>query len=193
MLARLPWSPVYRAAAAPPRLSRARREFLRDRVADIMRAGDPTPFALEASCRHGIRSGLVLDGWRWAAADATAAEIVASALAIIGATRPTWMQGQPEYTQDGALPIEREHCIRCGKPLPEGHWRFCSSVCATAYNGARYQREHREEIYARVAARKAAWSAAQPERACEGCGTRFRPRTPGQRFCSARCGITFRA
>ncbi|MGE0749345.1 MAG: hypothetical protein AB7K64_02045 [Variibacter sp.] len=122
-------------------------------------------------------------------ADAIAADTVHAALNRLGARRPTWREGQPEWTQDGALPIERETCLHCRKPLPEGHWRFCSRVCGLAYNGARYQLAHREEIYAQRKARLAAWSAAQGKRECEGCGMAFRPRTPDQRFCSADCGL----
>jgi branched-chain amino acid transport system permease protein len=58
----------------------------------------------------------------------------ATALNRVGARRPNWYEGQPEWTQDGALPIERERCVRCRKPLPEGHWRFCSKVCSNGYH-----------------------------------------------------------
>lgn len=143
-----PWRKRLRAAlgsweyAHPPRkpgpklrkLNKDRKKAIRDRIMPIMRVAEPTPFAAEGPCRHGIRSSLCLQGWSWAEADAIANEIVAAALNIAGAKRPTWKAGQPEWTQDGALPILRERCIRCRKPLPEGHHKFCSKVCSDGYH-----------------------------------------------------------
>lgn len=122
-------------------------------VTRIVRQAEPTPFAAEASCRHGLRAGLCLRGWRWPLADAVAADLVAGALRRIGARRPTWKEGQPEWTQDGALPIERERCVRCRKPLPDGHWKFCGRVCSDAYHDARANAWRAAETLARRLAR----------------------------------------
>ncbi|WP_146619996.1 hypothetical protein [Acuticoccus sediminis] len=169
-----------------------------DTVANIIRAGmeagAPSRFAFEASCRHGIRSGLCEDGWPWHDADLAAGDVVSRALAMTGATRPTWKEGQPEWTQDGALPIERERCIRCAKPLPEGHWKFCSVVCKDAHRNDRRDLDAAAENNVRREALRSAWSAQQPKRECEGCGGMFRPRTPTQRFCRNQCiGVARRA
>lgn len=161
MLARTPFKAAERIRAEAKRLNRARKEALRDRIAAMMREVEPTPFAVEGPCRAGIRSSLCLQGWKWADADMAAAEIVTGALRIVGAARPTWYQGQPEYTQPGALPVQRDTCKRCLGPLPEGYWVFCSAECRKWHHGERYQRAHCEEIQAygrawRAARRKAA-------------------------------------
>lgn len=191
MLARVPAKSIRVVQEPARRLNRDRQKAIRDKIVAIMRAVEPTPFAAEGPCRHGIRSSLCLQGWSWANADAVAAEIVAAALNIVGAKRPTWYEGQPEYTQPGALPIQRDNCIRCRKPLPEGHYKFCSKVCSDAYHGHRANLHKREEINATRRARMAAWTASQPERVCEECGVFYKPRTPDQRFCSGQCAGRF--
>jgi hypothetical protein len=130
------------------KLGRDRTRTIGEKVAAIMKEAEPTPFAAEGPCRHGIRSSLCLQGWSWAAADMIAADIVAAALNMARARRPTWGEGQPEWTQPGALPIERERCIRCRKPLPEGHWKFCSTVCGSAHIADRWYRENRDAVNA---------------------------------------------
>lgn len=109
------------------------RRRLIDQTAVIMRRGEPTDFAFEGFMRHGLRSGLCLRGWSWADADDMAADIVRSALSQIGAKRPTYQQGQPEWVQDGVITFERERCIRCGWALPEGNWKYCSARCSSAH------------------------------------------------------------
>lgn len=113
--------------------NQAYRRKLIDQTAAIMRCGEPTDFAFEGFMRHGLRSGLCLRGWSWPDADDMAADIVRSALAQIGAKRPTYQQGQPEWVQDGVITFERERCIRCGWPMPEGNWKYCSERCSSAH------------------------------------------------------------
>src|SRR5690606_7695490 len=97
-------------------------KHLVESVVTILKSADPTPFAFEASCRHGLRSRLTLEGWNWKDADDTAADIVATALRQIGAKRPTWAEGQPDWAQNGSgTMIERTRCIRCRGPLPDMH------------------------------------------------------------------------
>lgn len=124
------------------------RRRLIDQTAAIMRRGEPSVFAFEGFMRHGLRSGLCLRGWSWADADDMAAEVVRSALDQIGAKRPTYQQGQPEWAQDGVVLVERERCIRCGWALPEGHWKFCSRRCLDAHKGAMYRQFTAEELEA---------------------------------------------
>jgi hypothetical protein len=77
------------------RLKKAERKQAVDRVASILKRGEPTRFAFEAACRHDLRAQMCLAGMAWSRADATAAEIVSEALARIGAQRPSFEQGQP--------------------------------------------------------------------------------------------------
>lgn len=86
-------------------------------------------FGLEGPMRHAIRSDLCLQGWRWKDADAMAREMMDEAFRAVRATRPTWNEGQPEWTIPANTLIERTRCVRCGKPLPEGHYKFCSHLC----------------------------------------------------------------
>ena len=72
-------------------------------------------------------------GWRWKDADAMAREMMDEAFRAVRATRPTWNEGQPEWTIPANTLIERTRCVRCGKPLPEGHHKFCSDLCASAH------------------------------------------------------------
>lgn len=172
-------------------LPRDRERAIRDKIAALIRdgfeEGQPSKFWCEGSARYGLRSSLCLQGWDWTPADNVAAKIVAAALNQVGARRPGWYEGQPEWTQPGALPIERDTCLRCRKPLPEGHRRFCSHVCSTAYNSERRRQAKGEEVAAVHRAYMAAWSAKQPDRVCEGCGGTYRPKKPQQRFCSPEC------
>ncbi|MCO6385910.1 hypothetical protein [Aliihoeflea sp. 40Bstr573] len=127
------------AVAAKPKvrkINRDKRRHLVDLVATVLKSGEASPFAFEATCRHAIRTRLCLNSWRWQEADLLAADIVEEALRRIGARRPTWAEGQPEYVQNGggAL-IERTRCVRCHGPLEGDHRKFCSSICANAHHG----------------------------------------------------------
>jgi hypothetical protein len=134
MLARLPWTPTVPVAKPKAaRINKDRRAHIVRVIAAILVAGEPTKFAFEATCRHAVRSRLCLAGWRWSDADDMAADIVAMALRRIGAQRPTWQQGQPEWAQEGFAPILRTRCVRCRSPLPEGHLKFCSQLCGGAH------------------------------------------------------------
>lgn len=156
MLARTPATRLRSTAEPVKRINRDRQKAIRDKVAAIMRAVEPTPFAAEGPCRAGIRSALCLQGWRWPDADAAAAEIVAAALHIVGAKRPTWYQGQPEWTQPGALPVLRDRCKRCRGPIPEGRRMFCCFECKKWHHTERYQQARSEYIQAYHKARYAA-------------------------------------
>ena len=113
----------------PRQLNEKRRQHLIERIVLILDRGEPSKFAFEGSCRRGLRSSFVLAGWRWAEADATAADILAAAFREIGAQRPTWLDGQPSAFQDGAS-IPRERCLGCGQQLlGDVTERFCSRPC----------------------------------------------------------------
>jgi hypothetical protein len=86
-------------------------------------------WGLEGPMRHAIRADLCLQGWAWLDADLVAKEILAEAFRSVNAVRPTWNEGQLEWTIEAGTLIERSTCARCHKPLPEGHRKFCSEMC----------------------------------------------------------------
>jgi hypothetical protein len=178
-------------------LAKDRFDRLVSSVATILKTGEPTVFEHEGSCRHGLRSALCLDGWSWEDADAAARGVVSKAYVVIGATRPTWQQGQPEWTQDGFSPVERTYCAHCRKHLPEsegGQNRiYCSRNCLrNAYVKRRRLMEvtrTRVEWLAEIAA-ETAKNLKQRERDCDHCGEPFIPdlNYKRRRFCSPECG-----
>lgn len=91
-------------------------------------------WGLEGPLRAGIRSDLCLQGWGWSAADLMARDVLEDAHRIAGAIRPTWNEGQPEWTIEAGTLIERTRCANCGKELPEGHFKFCETRCQNSYN-----------------------------------------------------------
>ena len=88
-----------------------------------------TLFGLEGPLRHGIRSDLCLQGWRWRDADAMARELLDMAFMVVRATRPSWNEGQPEWTTPANTLIKRTRCVRCHGPLPEEHFKFRRDLC----------------------------------------------------------------
>jgi hypothetical protein len=197
MLARTPRTASYLATPPAPKLSRLKFLELRDEVADCVRTGEPTPFAYEASCRHGLRSSLVLRGWKWARADFIANEIVVDALRIIGAKRPSWYEGQPEFTRTVQ---ERLRCAnkKCGKPIERESDQvmlYCSEPCRQRTKSERQAVDRRKEQAAASRAWRAAARAAGPLRLCELCSAPFNAlditgKKP-QRFCSRTCRSRF--
>jgi len=151
-------------------------------------------FAREAASRHGLRISFILEGRRWQIADA--AEIVAMALRIIGARRPTWYQGQPAYTEEGYSPRLRTHCRRCRKPVQNQftaqglELSFCSNACRVATRRNVDQRTPTDY----EAALRAAGELKRIERmtTCPNCGVEFvpakwAPDPTKPRYCSNRC------
>jgi hypothetical protein len=90
-------------------------------------------WGLEGPLRASIRADLCLQGWKWRDADELAREVVAAAHSRVGAKRPSWNEGQLEWTIESGTLIQRTRCVRCHKPLPEGHHKFCSDVCGSVY------------------------------------------------------------
>lgn len=131
---KLPDFPAIRIAPKKRfKVNKDRRAYIVRIISSILAGAEPTRFAFEATCRHAVRSRLCLNGWSWAAADDLAADIVKDALRRLGAKRPTWKEGQPEYTQDGFAPILRTRCIRCHGPLEDDRPKFCSHWCSAAH------------------------------------------------------------
>lgn len=92
-----------------------------------------SPLGLEGPFRAAIRSDLCLQLWAWRQADAFAQEALEDAFRLVGAVRPSWYEGQREWTVEAGTLIERTRCARCHKPLPEGHHKFCSRLCSTSH------------------------------------------------------------
>lgn len=115
------------------KLKAAYRARLAEVASSLMQRVEPTPFALEAPIRTWLRERLCLQGWSWRDADLAAEDVVDAALSKAGAERPTWKQGQPEFTQDGVVVAERFYCINCGSPLAEGQIKYCSSQCRSSF------------------------------------------------------------
>lgn len=177
-------------------LDRNRFDELVGDITRIMKQGQPTPFAFEGSCRHGVRSSLCLDGWSWPDADNTAAEVIAAALGRIGATRPTWFQGQPEYADTDT---SRGFCAhrRCGRPIPIERGlrngkpvKYCCDECGHMATAEIRRREGRQVSMAEWLALCAARSSEkerQRSRNCDQCGTFFVTRDAKRKFCSRTC------
>ena len=196
MLSRLPWKPKP-AVKAKPKLH---REPIIKAIARILDAGEPTKFAFEASCRHGLRSRLCLEGMAWAPADKFAGEVIKEALHRIGAARPSWLEGQPD-----AAHVEGERrwtCAwpPCSRPIPADRGehvggqgvKYCSDECS---NLAR-DRRNQFTLQNATAAQAAAWQATRASvreltKVCIGCGETFSAplkwRQTHRQYCSAEC------
>src|SRR5690606_13725697 len=140
MLARVPWTPALKHSPKAKRrkLTRDRQRHLVESAAFILRLGEPTYFAFEGACRHEFRAKLCLEGWGWQEADDAIAEVMTRALNQIGAKRPTWLQGQPEYSHRQAERQEHVRCRNCGGGMPPENVVFCSSQCRIAHKRRRY-------------------------------------------------------
>lgn len=102
-------------------------------------------FGLEGPLRAGLRADFCRQGWGWNTADMTARELLAEVFARIGAERPTWNEGQPEWAIEAGTLIERTRCVRCHAPLPEGHYKFCSRLCNTSHAAFMHRKRQASE------------------------------------------------
>jgi hypothetical protein len=172
------------------------------RLMSILASGQRTAFEYEGACRAGLRAGLCLGGECWQWADVRAAVIIGEALRLLGATRPTWAEGQRDWVEPSAAEGERWNCQRCAKPIPEERFslgrvpKFCSDLCKKrAYDegaraaGAQLSRIEYEAAMVALAERKRE----QRGFTCESCGGKFLLKEAGahgsrsERFCSAAC------
>ncbi|WP_299671500.1 hypothetical protein [uncultured Roseobacter sp.] len=117
--------------------TRRRRMNMAGEVAKVIRlafaAGRITTlFGLEGALQAALRADLCLRGWHWVDAHQAATDIVEGAHSLLGADRPDWYEGQPEYVIAGGVLIARTRCKRCHKKLPEGRLKFCSGLCSSS-------------------------------------------------------------
>ncbi len=178
------------------KLNRDRHNRILRNVVAMMRTGTFSKFEFEGSCQNGIRAALCLESWPWREADKAASEIVAAALKQIGAVRPAWGEGQPDYT--GYSEFDRQLCAHCGRLIMEdrlskyagGRTRYCSATCGTYARrdrqGADYEKMSLVEFLAQQAVRSQR-TLEKHSRDCEQCGTHFLTKTPGRKYCSRRC------
>jgi hypothetical protein len=108
----------------------------------------PTLLNHEGALIHSLRGGLCLAGLKWAVANEQAREIVVEAFQKAGARRPTWKEGQPEWTDGGVVRSERFRCGNCAKPLAEDQKVYCGKLCREAAMKRRYYQNHAETMAA---------------------------------------------
>lgn len=112
----------------------------------VFQAGETASiFGLEGPLRAGLRADFCRQGWGWASADLTARSLLIEAFASVGAERPDWYEGQPEWTIEAGTLIERTRCVRCQAPLPEGHYKFCSRLCNTSHAAHMHRKRQASE------------------------------------------------
>ncbi|WP_058634401.1 hypothetical protein [Aureimonas ureilytica] len=185
-------------ARASVRVQKPSRLLSEDRFASlvagmaiVLQTGTSSLFQFEGACRYGLRRVLVLQDWSWRDADMAAAAVVSVALMQIGAERPTWHEGQPEWA--GTQAVDRTYCARCGKPLEEGRRKFCSKLCSNADNkerGAKFGLQVSLAEYHATLAERRAQRLKDCSKNCDGCGKAFIGSHPSVRYCSQRCTRT---
>jgi hypothetical protein len=151
-------------------------------------------FEHEGSAIVGIRSSLCLDGFSWPIADHEARSLVAKALKVNGATRPTWEQGQPEYS------VPRENCKWCRMPIAEDDLQggrnpyYCSPECARSAIQFRFEDIRKREHNACFAAYRLISKQNQASRECGHCRKLFKLDRKGSTniYCSQACALDAR-
>lgn len=179
-----------------------RRTHVINKILDELADYRQSPFEHEGDCRAGLRSALCLGGHSWSASDLEAANLVAESLLLIGAKRPTWDEGQPEYL------LSYDVCQGCNGPLPTSEYEgnrkgmFCSSVCASGWierrqatfvgfdwlRRAAQSGASSSKVY--VAAQNILHREARPLRKCVNCKREYRPfgrNGRDQNYCSHAC------
>jgi len=120
----------------------------------------PKRAQLEASASAWTApSGAVPSGMGWFDAEAAAVDVTLRALALMGAERPMWQQGQPEWMQVGVIAPWREPCAWCGKPIEDDRKaKYCSAICSKVARGHFY---NKRKNFERIAAADAVQTVVQ--------------------------------
>lgn len=155
-----------------------------DGILTVLRDWRQSPFEHEGSTRAGVRSALCLAGYGWQRADNEAAALVSTALHLIGAKRPSWDEGQWQYTHP------RENCYRCNRPIDDEDqargFRYCSDVCARATrqhfsDELPWDHELRRMAYWQIVISQA------PVKTCPTCDRKFKSAVKDAVYCSPEC------
>ncbi|WP_152534423.1 hypothetical protein [Martelella sp. AD-3] len=173
-----------RNAPAKRLLNKDKREHVISRLMERLDDFRLTKFEHEADCRHGIRSGLCLEGYSWGRADHEAALLVDEALKRLGAVRPKWEEGQRHYFAG------REYCSWCYSKMGDGAiGRFCSAECARSLLNCVGQSHQIQSEVTVKSAMDLIHRATLVARECEECGAKFQPqhKNSDQKYCSKRC------
>lgn len=104
-----------------------------------------THFTYEGMLTAMLRAELCLRSVPWAVANDAARNVVGEALRALGAKRPSWQEGQPEWTDGGVIRDTRVTCANCQRPLPEERKVYCSKLCGDAMLARRYWQDQSEE------------------------------------------------
>lgn len=118
--------------------TQSRRIAIVQAVAEIARSDwrsgiTETLMAYEGVLIAAIRSDLCLSGIGWIGAHEAASEVVAEGLTKAGAKRPSWREGQPEWTDGGVIRSQRLRCANCEGLLEDGQRTFCCKTCFDAH------------------------------------------------------------
>ncbi len=171
--------------------SQKERKHYVSEIIGIIQDWRSTPFEHEGSSIAGIRTGLCMTGHSWIASHNEAETIVGEAFKRLGAKRPTYDEGQREYS------IAPENCSWCGLAVPDElilsqrKTRFCSDVCARSAIRHRDIKTTADTKVAYRAAYETICRSKQSVQACEQCGKGFRPMFSGGRFCSHECSSEY--
>ena len=178
-----------RKVTLAPVMKKEERKRVINGVFDLLQDWRTTPFENEGAVRAGVRSGLCLQGTDWSRADLEAANVITAAFQRMGTPRPSWDQGQPQYT------IPEENCNWCGVDISEdlrGNGRasrFCSTVCASAAIAYRDFEGNAHNVVYRSAL-SMLQREGRPDEICSYCERSFKPFggiKRDQKFCSVVC------
>lgn len=160
-----------------------------DSVMDVLNDWRLSPFENEGPVRAGVRASLCMKGYAWGSSDLEAGLIVSGGLKRMGAERPSWDQGQREYT------IPAENCAWCGGERdPAVGGRFCTVECAKAFVMDRQARETGRDTAIYKAAVRVLRRDRMDRRKCLNCQKPFMhdgPKDPRQ-YCSKACFNEYR-
>lgn len=184
----------YGAPKAPAPLPKVirdkkRRDHIINGIMDELRDWRSSPFENEGVVHASIRSALCLQGHSWRASDAEATSLVHAAFVKMGVQRPSYEQGQHEYSDANSV------CSWCYTQIPEDMLgikrvvRFCSDHCAkVAYVNREYGQTLKYNNIAQSAYKLIA-QVRQTARECAQCGDPFYPRVDQKTrmYCSIRC------
>lgn len=168
-----------------PIYSGEKRKHIVHQVMDAMSDWRYSHFEYEGTCRAAIRASLCLQGNDWTRSDTEAADIVGEALKALGASRPSWIEGQAEYS------VSQDYCAWCHVPMEggdsRGGHRFCSPLCARSSLIHRNTAAEQKALAVRQSAWRVIMKEKRPAQPCGYCGTSFHPREKQGIYCSRSC------